>query len=97
MLQFIDYKHKMCMNFIHLQTYSTEDLVDGENVFYFGRADYTPFTPFLSTSRMKSVIHNCVTLSVVNASKTSRENIYDGVGIMIRDCKSERFLCHGKL
>ena len=64
---------------------------------YFGLADYQFFDERSRT--LKTFVHNCVTLSIVrpNEAPTEDDVPYEGVGISVRNCKNERFLCHGEL
>lgn len=73
-----------------------EDLVDSQNVFYFGRTDFRPL--FEKNGVREYSINNCVGLSIATTERatTVDDVTYDGVGISIQHCQNERFLCHGE-
>ena len=82
----------LCM----LQTYSNLDLMDGHDVSYFGRTDLQLMTEINNGNI--HIIYNCATLSFVRPEfvRTEDEMEYSGVGFSVRNCKSNRFLCHGQ-
>ena len=57
--------------------------MDGVNVFYYGRADLG----LIDLVKLNlHLFHNCVTLVRIGHQ----------VGIVVRNCRNERFLCHGE-
>ena len=77
------------------QTSSSLDLVDGLQVFYFGRTDLQLLTEMRNENHHG--IHNCATLSFIHSELVPTVDgiEYSGVGFAVRNCKSYRFLCHG--